>query len=102
MHRILVLTFSTAATKELSERVKKAFPRAKKEMDQTITISTFHSFALKVCRKFADALGLPEDFVLFSGGRQRKVVTAGLELFKQSKSQGGEVARAGGGNMQVE
>ena len=102
LHRILVLTFSTAATKELSERVKKAFPRAKKEMDQTITISTFHSFALKVCRKFADALGLHEDFVLFSGGRQRKVVTAGLELFKQSKSQGGEVARAGGGNMQVE
>ena len=46
LDRMLVLTFSTAATKELSHRIAKAFPGRKK--DCPITVSTFHSFGLQV------------------------------------------------------
>jgi superfamily I DNA/RNA helicase len=50
-------------------------------------VSTFHSFALQVCRAYAGTLGLPDNFVIFAGGRQRKVVTAGLELYKKTCSE---------------
>ena len=47
--------------------------------------------------EFAAALGLPDDFVIFSGGRQRKVVTAGLLLYKKhAKAGGGSEGAAGG------
>jgi DNA helicase-2/ATP-dependent DNA helicase PcrA len=46
LDRMLVLTFSTAATKELTHRVAKAFPGKKK--DCAITVATFHSFGLQV------------------------------------------------------
>ena len=46
--------------------------------------------------EFAAALGLPDDFVIFSGGRQRKVVTAGLLLYKKhAKAGGGSEGAAG-------
>ena len=94
LDKILVLTFSTAATKELSQRVAKAFPGPSK--DRAITVSTFHSYGLKICREFASAIGLPEDFVIFSGGRQRKVVTAGLLLYKKHAKAGEHEAPASG------
>ena len=46
LDRMLVLTFSTAATKELTNRVARAFPGKKK--DCPITVATFHSFGLQV------------------------------------------------------
>ena len=50
----------------------------------------------QVCRKFASVLGLPDDFVIFSGGRQRKVVTAGLLHFKNRNKPGAAAAAAQG------
>lgn len=48
---ILAMTFTTAAASEMRERIGKV---AGKAIAKELTISTFHSFSLQLCRSHAE------------------------------------------------
>ncbi|EKX51974.1 hypothetical protein GUITHDRAFT_134285 [Guillardia theta CCMP2712] len=73
VENILILTFSTAAAKELKQRLTRCI-----QGKHAWSIFTFHAFALQICRKYAKEIGLPPDFVVFTGGRQKKIITQGI------------------------
>ncbi len=55
--QILILTFSNNAAEEVRERLRGAVPDA-----ASVTVSTFHGFALDTLRRFAAQAGLADDF----------------------------------------
>ena len=59
--RILCLTFTNRAAKEMSERIKRKHPKFFKEM----TISTFHAFCANMLRAESRVIGIPTDFVVY-------------------------------------
>ena len=58
---ILALTFTNKAAKEMAERVKSVTKRKLKNL----TVSTFHSFGVKILRKEIEALGWRENFSIY-------------------------------------
>ncbi|MBF0490226.1 MAG: ATP-dependent helicase [Candidatus Omnitrophica bacterium] len=56
--RILAITFTNKAAKELQERLEAKLP----EFWRLATVGTFHRFALGLLREFSDATPLPKDF----------------------------------------
>jgi len=61
--RILALTFTNKAAREMKERIGALLPEIKEGM---IRISTFHGFCLDVLRECGEGAGLPKDFTLCS------------------------------------
>lgn len=61
--RILALTFTNKAAKEMKERIEALLPEIK---EGAITVSTFHGFCLDALRAYGKKTGLPEDFTLCS------------------------------------
>ena len=59
--RVLCLTFTNRATKEMSERIKR---RQLLDADK-ITISTFHALCATMLRLESREIGLPRDFVVY-------------------------------------
>ena len=59
--RILCLTFTNRAAKEMSERLAKIVP----QYSQQIEIRTFHSLCAYLLRIEAQSVGLPADFVIY-------------------------------------
>ncbi|MBS0622909.1 MAG: UvrD-helicase domain-containing protein [Verrucomicrobia bacterium] len=59
---ILGLTFTNKAAREMVERVAKLAPP---DLAKRVTLSTFHSFCLKVLRIDAERLGYTRDFTLY-------------------------------------
>ena len=57
-HRILAITFTNKAARELAERVEKLLPGAR------AWVATFHSAAARMLRMGGAAIGLPEDFTI--------------------------------------
>jgi superfamily I DNA/RNA helicase len=55
--RILVLTFSNKAAREMAERIAKTRPEAAAAM----WLGTFHAFGLDLVKRFHDKLGLPAE-----------------------------------------
>ncbi|KAL9247425.1 hypothetical protein vseg_020857 [Gypsophila vaccaria] len=74
---ILAMTFTTAAASEMRERIATV---AGKEIAKTLTISTFHSFSLQLCRKHADKLGRTQEFLIYGHGQQRRAVVEAVRL----------------------
>ncbi|KAL3680202.1 hypothetical protein R1sor_023158 [Riccia sorocarpa] len=68
---VLAMTFTTAAASEMRDRVGAAIGKAKAK---ELTISTFHSFCLQLCRMHADKLGRTSEFLVYGSGQQRKAV----------------------------
>ena len=54
---ILAMTFTTAAAAEMRERIAKV---AGKTIAKELTISTFHSFSLQLCRSNAEKYAISE------------------------------------------
>lgn len=74
-YRILAVTFTNKAAKEMRERLNLLVPGAAGQ----VWIYTFHSFALRVLRQNAEAAKLVRDFVIYDETEQKKVITLCLE-----------------------
>ncbi|XP_021744028.1 ATP-dependent DNA helicase SRS2-like protein At4g25120 isoform X2 [Chenopodium quinoa] len=74
---ILAMTFTTAAASEMRDRVGVV---AGKEVGKALTISTFHSFSLQLCRAHADKLGRTSEFLIYGHGQQRRAVIEAVRL----------------------
>ncbi|CAO2827047.1 unnamed protein product, partial [Amaranthus hypochondriacus] len=80
---ILAMTFTTAAASEMRDRIAAV---AGKDVAKELTISTFHSFSLYLCRAHADKLDRTSDFLIYGHGQQKKAVVEAIRLYE---SEGG-------------
>ncbi|CAE6178057.1 unnamed protein product [Arabidopsis arenosa] len=88
---ILAMTFTTAATSEMRERIGKS---AGKKAAKDITISTFHSFSLQLCRMHADKLQRTSEFSVYGHGQQRRAIIEAVRLYEEEKKNGSKTSGA--------
>ncbi|CDP21086.1 unnamed protein product [Coffea canephora] len=79
---ILAMTFTTAAASEMRERIGAV---AGKATAKVLTISTFHSFSLQLCRLHAEKLGRTPEFLVYGHGQQRRAVIEAIRLSENGK-----------------
>ncbi|GAA0144042.1 DNA metabolism protein [Lithospermum erythrorhizon] len=79
---ILAMTFTTAAVSEMRERIGTV---AGKAAAKELTVSTFHSFSLQLCRTHADKLGRTPEFFIYGHGQQRKAIIEAVRLLEDAK-----------------
>ncbi|XP_020519936.1 ATP-dependent DNA helicase SRS2-like protein At4g25120 isoform X1 [Amborella trichopoda] len=79
---ILATTFTTAAASEMRERIGSV---AGKPVAKELTICTFHSFGLQLCRSHAEKLGRTSEFLLYGPGQQRRAVIEAVRLMEVDK-----------------
>ncbi|XP_006358199.1 ATP-dependent DNA helicase SRS2-like protein At4g25120 [Solanum tuberosum] len=79
---ILAMTFTTAAASEMRERIGRV---AGKTAAKELTISTFHSFSLQLCRMHAEKLGRTPEFLIYGHGQQRRAVIEAVRLLDEKK-----------------
>ncbi|CAN4123464.1 unnamed protein product [Withania somnifera] len=79
---ILAMTFTTAAASEMRERIGRV---AGKTAAKELTISTFHSFSLQLCRMHAEKLGRTPDFLIYGHEQQRRAVIEAVRLLDDKK-----------------
>lgn len=65
--RILAVTFTNKAAKEMKDRVQELLPRSVKE---TPEVSTFHSLCVRILRRQIQHLGYPQKFAIYDSGDQ--------------------------------
>ncbi|XP_031259417.1 ATP-dependent DNA helicase SRS2-like protein At4g25120 [Pistacia vera] len=80
---ILAMTFTTAAASEMRDRIGSV---AGKTMAKELTISTFHSFSLQLCRSHAEKLGRTSDFLIYGHGQQRRAIIEAIRLLENEKN----------------
>ncbi|XP_059460516.1 ATP-dependent DNA helicase SRS2-like protein At4g25120 isoform X2 [Corylus avellana] len=80
---ILAMTFTTAAASELRDRIGAV---AGKSTAKELTISTFHSFSLQLCRSHAEKLGRTSEFLIYGHGQQRKATIEAVRLLESEES----------------
>jgi DNA helicase II / ATP-dependent DNA helicase PcrA len=76
-HRILAVTFTNKAAREMRDRAQKLLGRRKKG-DKPPEISTFHSLCVRVLRRHARLLGYPEAFSIYDRGDQETLARNAL------------------------
>jgi DNA helicase II / ATP-dependent DNA helicase PcrA len=76
-HRILAVTFTNKAAREMRDRAQKQLGRRKKG-DKPPEISTFHSLCVRVLRRHARLLGYPEAFSIYDRGDQETLARNAL------------------------
>ncbi|HEX2876555.1 MAG TPA: UvrD-helicase domain-containing protein [Polyangiaceae bacterium] len=76
-HRILAVTFTNKAAREMRERAQKILGRRKRG-DKPPEISTFHSLCVRVLRRHARLLGYPEEFSIYDRGDQETLARNAL------------------------
>ncbi|XP_075111265.1 ATP-dependent DNA helicase SRS2-like protein At4g25120 [Nicotiana tabacum] len=81
---ILAMTFTTAAASEMRERIGRV---AGKTAAKELTISTFHSFSLQLCRTHAEKLGRTPEFLIYGHGQQRRAVIEAVRLLDDKKKE---------------
>nr|XP_027107264.1 ATP-dependent DNA helicase SRS2-like protein At4g25120 isoform X2 [Coffea arabica] len=79
---ILAMTFTTAAASEMRERIGAVAGKAKAK---ELTISTFHSFSLQLCRLHAEKLVRTPEFLVYGHGQQRRAVIEAIRLSENGK-----------------
>ncbi|KAM5556979.1 ATP-dependent DNA helicase SRS2-like protein [Rosa sericea] len=80
---ILAMTFTIAAASEMRERIAKV---AGKAAAKELTISTFHSFSLQLCRLHAEKLERTPEFLIYGHGQQRRAIIEAVRLSENGKS----------------
>ncbi|XAR66087.1 DNA helicase [Bertholletia excelsa] len=80
---ILAMTFTTAAASEMRDRIGAV---AGKAMAKELTISTFHSFSLQLCRSHAEKLGRSPEFLIYGQGQQRRAIIEAMRLLDNEKN----------------
>jgi len=73
--RILAVTFTNKAAKEMHERAGALLGRTVKARPE---ISTFHSLCVRILRRHATRLGYPEKFAIYDRGDQESAARAAL------------------------
>ncbi|XP_019441073.1 PREDICTED: ATP-dependent DNA helicase SRS2-like protein At4g25120 [Lupinus angustifolius] len=79
---ILAMTFTTAAASEMRERIGSI---AGKATAKELTISTFHSFSLQLCRAHGEKLGRTSEFLIYGQGQQRNAAIEAVRLLENGK-----------------
>ncbi len=77
--RILAVTFTNKAAKEMHQR---AAALLGKKLKQQPEISTFHSLCVRILRRHALRLGYPAQFAIYDRGDQESVARAALREIK--------------------
>ncbi|XVF54857.1 hypothetical protein PTKIN_Ptkin05aG0214600 [Pterospermum kingtungense] len=80
---ILAMTFTTAAASEMRDRIGAVAGKARAK---ELTISTFHSFSLQLCRSHAEKLGRTSEFLIYGHGQQRRAIIEAVRLFENEKT----------------
>ncbi|KAJ1405099.1 UvrD-like helicase, ATP-binding domain [Sesbania bispinosa] len=80
---ILAMTFTTAAASEMRERIGAI---AGKATAKELTISTFHSFSLQLCRSHGEKLGRTSEFLIYGQGQQRNAIIEAVRILENGKS----------------
>ena len=82
--RILGVTFTNKAAREMQERVTKLVPRQKKEdgeKPERPTICTFHSLCVRILRQHIEKLGYKKNFVIYDESEQLAAIKKILSHF---------------------
>ena len=74
--RILAVTFTNKAAGEMRERLT---PLVGAETAEKIWVGTFHAICARLLRKYAEAVGLTSDFVIYDDSDQKAVVNRVLK-----------------------
>ena len=69
-YKILAVTFTNKAAKEMKERVENLIG----EEGRKATVSTFHSFGIRVLRVYAETLNYDSNFTIFDVDDQKRVI----------------------------
>lgn len=77
-YRILAITFTNKAAKEMKERVNHLLG----DYNQNVNISTIHSFCVRLLREDIHLLDYPNDFVILDSDDQRSILR---DLYKKYK-----------------
>ena len=80
--RILAVTFTNKAAKEMQQRATELLGRKRK--GEKPEISTFHSLCLRVLRRQIHHLGYPPRFAIYDRGDQESVARSVLREIKVS------------------
>ncbi|GFY84423.1 P-loop containing nucleoside triphosphate hydrolases superfamily protein [Actinidia rufa] len=80
---ILSMTFTTAAASEMRDRIGAV---AGKATAKELTISTFHSFSLQLCRSHAEKLGRTPEFFIYGNGQQRRAIIEAVRLLENGRN----------------
>lgn len=94
--RILAVTFTNKAAKEMRARIETMVPGAASR----VWMHTFHGFAVRVLRANFEAAGLSRDFVIYDEDDQKKIINLVLEEMgfadagKETKYFVNEISRA--------
>ncbi|XP_070681911.1 ATP-dependent DNA helicase SRS2-like protein At4g25120 [Malus domestica] len=80
---ILAMTFTTAAASEMRDRIGSVTGKATAKL---LTISTFHSFSLQLCRSHAEKLERRPEFLIYGHGQQRRAIIEAVRLSEDEKS----------------
>lgn len=82
-NNILAVTFTNKAAKEMRERVialmNQYSPSARASADALPTVTTFHSFGVRVLREFHDVLGLRRHFTIYDRSDSIRAVKLAVE-----------------------
>ncbi len=73
-YRILAVTFTNKAAKEMRERIERILGGQL----QGATIGTFHSVCARILRQDGEVVGLSRGFVIYDSGDQRNIVRTAL------------------------
>lgn len=72
--RILAVTFTNKAAREMQERVRQMLPRKRKqqgeEREERPTVCTFHSLCVRILREHIEKLGYKRNFVIYDQSEQ--------------------------------
>ncbi|KDO44825.1 hypothetical protein CISIN_1g001127mg [Citrus sinensis] len=79
---ILAMTFTTAAASEMRDRIGSIVGKA---TAKELTISTFHSFSLQLCRSHAEKLERTSEFLIYGHGQQRRAIIEAVRLLENEK-----------------
>ena len=72
--RILALTFTNKAAKEMKERIGKILGAQGSTEARNLWMGTFHSVFARILRAEADKLGYPKDFTIYDSDDSRSVI----------------------------